>query len=80
MDAPLLAVAAGARCVEAVAQCVEDVSLDDVADRHRDRLAGVGDGRTADQTVGGLHRNGSHHVVAQVLGNLEVSVLATDGG
>jgi hypothetical protein len=43
-----------------------------VADRHRDRAAGVAHLGAADQAVGGLHRDGADHVVADVLGDLEV--------
>ncbi len=71
VDAPLLAVPAEAGLVEAVAECVEDVALDDVADRNGDRLAGVTDFLTADEAVGRGHRNGTDHVVAEVLGSLE---------
>lgn len=71
VDAPLLAVPAEAGGVEAVTEGVEHVALDDVADGHRDRLAGVGDSRATDQAVGRLHRDGAHDVVAEVLSDLE---------
>ena len=38
-----------------VAECVEHVALGDVADRHRDRAAGVAHRGAADQAVGRLH-------------------------
>ena len=57
--------------VEAVADRVEHVALGHVADRHGDRAAGVGDLGAADQAVGGLHRDGADHAVADVLGDLE---------
>src|SRR5699024_1822647 len=53
MYAPLLAVPAGAGRVEAVAEGVEDVDLDHIANRDGDRLAGVADIREADLTTGG---------------------------
>ena len=49
----------------------EHVALGDVADRHGDRRAGVAHLGAADQAVGGLHRDGAHHVVAEVLLDLE---------
>ncbi len=42
-----------------------------VADGHADRLAGVGHGRAAHQTVGRLHRDGADHAVADVQRDLE---------
>ena len=68
---PLLDVELGLGDVQRLAEGVEDVALGDVADRHRDRAAGVGDLGAADQAVGRLHRDGAHQVVAQVLGDLE---------
>ena len=67
----MLEVLAVTRLVEAVTQCVEHVALDAVADRYRDRGTGVGHLDAADQSVGRLHRDGAHQVVAEVLGNLE---------
>ncbi len=57
--------------VEHLADDVEDLALGDVADGHRDRLAGVADLLAADEAVGGLQRDGAHEVVAEVLGDLE---------
>jgi hypothetical protein len=71
VDAPQVAGDLQVGLVEAVAQRVEDVALDLVADRHGDRTAEVGDLLAADQAVGGLHRDGAHQVVAQVLGDLQ---------
>ena len=71
MDAPLLAVAAQARLVQAIAQSVEDVALHDVADRYGDRLAGVGNLSATDQAVGRCHGHGAHEVVPEVLCNLQ---------
>src|SRR5699024_12268932 len=66
VDAPLLAVAAETWLVQAVAQGVEDVALDDVADWHRDRLTGVLDLCNADQAIGRGHGDGAHQVVTPV--------------
>ena len=71
VDRPVVEVLAVAGLVEAVAEGVEHVALDAVADGHRDRLAGVGDLDAADQAVGGLHRDGAHQVVTEVLRDLE---------
>ena len=71
VDAPQLAGDLQVGLVEAVAERVEHVALDLVADRDRDRAAEVGDLLAADQAVGGLHRDGPDQVVAQVLGDLE---------
>jgi hypothetical protein len=57
--------------VQAVADDVEDVALGDVADGHRDRLAGVRDRHAAHEPVGRLHGDGAGHVVADVLRHLE---------
>ncbi len=57
--------------VQHLADDVEDLALGDVADGHRDRLAGVGDLLAADEAVGGLQRDGADEVVAEVLGDLE---------
>jgi hypothetical protein len=65
--------------VEALAGGVEDVAERDVTNGHRDRPAGVFHRRAADHTVGGLQRDGAHHVVADVLGDLEVQALRLAG-
>jgi peptide chain release factor 1 len=59
------------RAIQAVTQRVEHVALDAVADRHRDRVPGVGHLDAADQSVGRLHRDGADQVVAEVLGDLQ---------
>jgi hypothetical protein len=61
----------GARHVQGLADRVEDVALDAVADRDRDRLTGVEHRRAADDAVGRLQGDGADHVVADVLGDLE---------
>ena len=67
----LLEILAVARFVEAVAQRVEHMALDTVADGHRDRRTGVGDLHAPDQTVGGLHGDGAHQAFAEVLRHLQ---------
>ena len=57
------------RGVEGLAVDVEDVAEDLVTDRDRDRAARVVDRCAAGQAVGGGHRDGSHLVVAEVLGD-----------
>ena len=72
MDRPaLLDVQRAGLDVEGLAEDVEDVALGHVADRHRDRRAGVRDLAAADETVGRLHRDRADQVVADVLGDLE---------
>ena len=59
------------RHVQGLAEHVEHVALGDVAHRHRDRPAGVGDRGAAHQAVGRLHGDGPDHVVADVLRDLQ---------
>ena len=47
------------------------MALGDITDRNGDGVAAVVHGGTPDETVGGLHRDGSHHVVTDVLRDLE---------
>jgi hypothetical protein len=47
------------------------VAQGDVAHRDADRVAGVAHLGATHQTVGRLHRDRAHHVVADVLGDLE---------
>ncbi len=54
VDRPAVEVLAVTGLVEAVAEGVEHVALDAVADGHRDRVAGVGHLHSAHQTVGRL--------------------------
>jgi len=72
VNAPaLLDVERGLVDVERLAEGVPHVTLGDLAHGHRDGAAGVAHRRTADEAVGGLHGDGAHHVVADVLGHLE---------
>ena len=50
---------------------VEHVAERHVADRHRDRAAGVDHLGAADQAVGGLQGDRADHAVTDVLGHLE---------
>ena len=67
----IAAVATEAGAVEAVTEGVEDVALDDVADRHGNWLSGVDDLGTADEAVGRCHGHGTDKVVTEVLSDLE---------
>ncbi len=71
VNRPVLEVFSVSRLVQAVAQRVEDVALDVLADRHRDRVTGVDHLDAAHQAVGGLHRDGAHQVVAEVVRHLQ---------
>jgi len=71
VDRQPLGVIAHPRLVQALAQGVEDVTLDDVTDRDCHRPAGVGDVGATDQAVGGLNGDRAHHVVADVLRHFE---------
>ena len=57
--------------VDRLADDVHDPAERLLADRHRDRLAGVGDLLVADEAVGGVHGDGAHGVLAEMLGDLE---------
>ncbi len=46
-----------------------------MAHRHLDGIPGVFHGHTPDQTVGGVHGDGAHHVVTQVLGHFHHQVV-----
>ncbi len=43
---------------------------------HADRRAGVGDFLAANQTLGGIHRNGAHRRFAEMLGHFEHQAVA----
>ena len=77
VDAPALAdVETGRIHIERHAKGVPDVALGDVTNGDSDGIAGVLHGGTPDQTVGRLHRDGSHHVVTDVLRDLECQGLS----
>ena len=79
VDAPQLAGDLQVGVVQALAERVEHVALDLVADRHRDRAADVGDLLAADHAVGGLHGDGADQVVTQVLGDLQGQLALVPG-
>ncbi len=57
--------------VHRLADHVDDAAEHRLADRHDDRLAGVADLLAAHETLGRVHGDGAHGVLAQVLGNFE---------
>ncbi len=57
--------------IDRLADDVDDAAEAFVADRHRDRVAGVGDFLPAHQTLGGVHRDGAHGRLAEMLGDFE---------
>ncbi len=57
--------------VHRFADHVHDAAQRTVADRHFDRAAGVDHFLTANQTLGGVHRDGTNRVLAKVLGNFQ---------
>ena len=71
MDRPALLVRNGTGLVHRLADDVDDASERAVADRHRDRLAGVRHLLAAHEALGRVHGDGAHGVLAQVLGHLE---------
>jgi peptide chain release factor 1 len=68
---PLLDVQRREGHVERLTQSVEHVALGDVADRYLDGRAGVDHLGAAHHAIGGLHRDGTHDVVADVLLNFQ---------
>ena len=75
IGAPLL-VRDRAGLVDRLADDVHDAAERAVADRHRDRLAGVGDLLAAHQAFGGVHRDGAHGRFAEMLGDFEHQAVA----
>ena len=66
----------GAGLVDRLADDVHDAPERLVADRHGDRLAGVGHVLAAHEAFGGVHGDGAHGVLAEMLGDLEHEALA----
>ncbi len=62
--------------VDRLADDVHDAAEGLLADRHRDRLAGVGDFVTAHQAVGRVHGDGAHRVLAEMLRDLQNQAVA----
>jgi peptide chain release factor 1 len=76
VDFPTIAGELGIRSIQALAQHVEHMPLDLFADWYRDRRSGIGYRGAADQPVRGLHRDGAHGVVTEMLRDLERHRLA----
>ena len=62
--------------VDRLADHVHDAAERAGADRHHDRAAGVGDFLAADQTLGGVHRDGAHRGFAEMLRHFEHQAVA----
>ncbi|CAB4574076.1 unannotated protein [freshwater metagenome] len=68
MDRPtLLHIEGGGGNIERLTKRIEDVTLGDITDRHRDRSARILHLDATDHSVGRLHRDGANQVVADVL-------------
>ena len=76
VDGALLRGLDRAGLVDRIADHVDDAAEAFVADRHRDRLAGVGHLLAAHQALRGVHRDGAHGVLAEMLGHLQHQPLA----
>ena len=66
--------------VDRLADDVDDAAEHLVADRHRDRRAGVGALLAAHQTLGGVHRDGADGVLAEMLRDFEHQAVAAVRG
>ena len=62
--------------VDGLADDVDDAAERAGADRNPDRRAGIGDFLAADQTFGGVHRDGAHGGFAEMLGDFEHQAVA----
>ena len=62
--------------VDRLADHVHDAPERALADRNRDRPAGVDDFLAADQAFGDVHRDAAHGVLAEVLGDFEHQAVA----
>ena len=71
MDRPALRGLDGPRLVHGLADHVHDAAKRLFADRHGDRLAGVDHFLAAHQAFGGVHGDGAHGVLAEMLSHLE---------
>jgi peptide chain release factor 1 len=71
VNRPVLELFSVPRLVQAVSQRIEDVALDILTDRHRDRVTRVDHLGPAHQAVGGLHRYRAHQVVAEMVRYLQ---------
>ncbi len=57
--------------IDRLADDVDDAAERAGADRHHDRVAGIDDFLTADQTLGGVHRDGPDRGFAEMLGDFK---------
>ncbi len=71
MDGAALGGLDGACLVDGIADDVHDAAERLLADRHRDRIAGVLHGLAAHEAFRRVHGDGAHGVLAQMLGHLE---------
>ena len=62
--------------IDRLADDVDDAAEGSCADGHHDRVAGVGDFLTADQPLGGVHRDGAHRGFAEMLRHFEHQAVA----
>jgi hypothetical protein len=62
--------------VHRLADHVHDAAERGIANRHRDRRAGIGNILPAHQTLGRVHRDAAHRVFAQMLRDLENQAVA----
>ena len=62
--------------IDRLADHVDDTAQGLVADRHRDRIAGVDNIGAPHQAFGRIHGDGAHRVLAQMLGDLEHQPIA----
>ena len=66
----------GTGFVDGLADHVHDAAERFLADRNRDRAAGVGDGLAAHQAFGRVHGDGANGVLAQMLRHFEDEAVA----
>ena len=62
--------------IDGLADDVDDAAERAGTDWHHDRVAGVGDFLTADQPLGGVHRDGTHRGFAEMLRHFEHQAIA----
>src|SRR4051794_10748701 len=74
MDRPARVALDRLALVDRLPEEVEDAAQGLVAHRHRDRTAGIDDLVAAAKAVGGVHRDGLHPIVAEMLLDLEHEV------
>ena len=76
MDRPCFGRIDRAFFVHGFAHDVQNTAKRGVSDGNGNRAAGVGDGLTADQTLGRVHRDGTYRVLTQVLGHFQHEAVA----